>query len=254
MSPELAAAIKAVVLPPGLNLFLALAGFALLPLRKRMALLLIAFALLLLYFLSTPMAARPLAEMLEQRNPALAPGVAPADAGAIVVPGCDRYRAAPEFGRDEASACTLVRLRYAVELHARTGIPLLLSGGSPFGEETAEAELMRRALADHFGVETGWLETQSRNTAENAAYSAKLLGSAGIRRIYLVTHALHMARARRSFERQGLKVVAAPTGFYATADPRPAYLQFLPSISALVVSHQALHELLGLARYGVTGK
>lgn len=253
MSPVLAAAIKAAVLPPGLNLLLLIVGLLLLPWRRRLSVLVITFSILLLYVLSTTIAAKPLARVLEGRAPALNPELAAGDAGAIVVPGCDRYSAAPEFGRrDEVSACTLVRLRYAADLHAHTNVPLLLSGGSPFGEQIPEARLMDRVLRERFGTAAEWLETESRNTAENAELSARMLKLAGVKRIYLVTHALHMERARRSFGRHGLEVIPAPTYFLSTPDDRPQSLQFLPSAGALMISNQTIYELLGLAWYATT--
>jgi len=51
------------------------------------------------------------------------------------------------------------------------------------------------------------LEARSRSTRENALYSKEL---AGVGEVVLVTSDYHMWRARRVFERVGLRVVAVP--------------------------------------------
>ena len=254
MSVVTLALLKTLLLPPGL--FVVIAGLALCLRRKRfLSMLLLWSAVTLLYLCSTPMASRALAGLLEQRHPPLTSDASLApDVGAIVVLGCDRYANAPEYGQDEVSACTLARLRYAAELHARSGLPILLSGGRPMDEPQSEAQLMDRVMGGRLGVKARWLEQDSRNTAENAERSAVLLRAADIRRVALVTHAMHMPRAMRSFRRQGLDPVPAPTHFYSVADRRPAWFAVLPSGSALLVSSMATYELLGLAWYSLTGK
>jgi uncharacterized SAM-binding protein YcdF (DUF218 family) len=131
---------------------------------------------------------------------------------------------------------------------------VLVSGGRVFGERRAEAELMAQAMHAGFGIEARWIEPGSRNTAENAEFSARMLTVDGVSRVVLVTHALHMTRAVRSFRRHGIDVIAAPTHFQSAPDARPAWLAFLPSAGALSVSSQALYELLGNAWYLATGK
>ena len=66
----------------------------------------------------------------------------------------------------------------------------------------------------------------------------------GVRRIALVTHAWHMPRAVQAFERAGLQVVPAPTGF--TRPQQRALLEWLPSGSGLQSSREILREWLGM--------
>ena len=84
----------------------------------------------------------------------------------------------------------------------------------------ADAEAMKEAIEGYFGGRVQWVESASRDTAENAAYSAAILKAAGITRVALVSHAWHLRRAVPLFERQGLDVMAAPTGF-TTGPPSP---------------------------------
>jgi len=66
-----------------------------------------------------------------------------------------------------------------------------------------------------------------------------------------VTHAPHMPRAMRCFEREGMQPFAAPTAFVIPPGFRPGPLEWLPSHGALSVSAAALHEYLGMLWYEV---
>ena len=70
-----------------------------------------------------------------------------------------------------------------------------------------------------------------------------LLHTAGIGRIVLVTSAFHMPRAQRAFERAGLQVTAAPTGYFGYADGRFEWPHLVPSGDALRISYLALREM-----------
>ena len=169
---------------------------------------------------------------------------------AIVVLGDGRYSDAPEYdGQDTASARGLVRLRYAAYLQRKTGLPILVSGGSPSGEETAEADFMKSILTDEFKANVKWVERQSRNTLENARFSQVLLSEAKIRKVYLVTHAWHMRRAMRAFEIAGINAVPAPTGFDTLTRKERAGLVYLPSAHGMYLTSIALHEQLGFLWY-----
>jgi uncharacterized SAM-binding protein YcdF (DUF218 family) len=257
-----AKAVGALLLPPALNLLLALLALALRRRARRLALALVAVSFASLHLLSTPWVAGTLARALEH-HPALdLESDAASGAQAIVLLAGGRDTKAPEYGGvDSVSPRSLVRLRYAAWLHRRTGLPLLVSGGTVRGERKPEAELIAQVLSEELGVEPRWRETGSRNTAENATYSAALLERDGIERALLVTHASHMARAVSSFARAGLVVVPAPTAFLSappdassSAPPdasssAPAVFDWLPSAGALRVTSIVLHEHLGMLWY-----
>jgi len=165
---------------------------------------------------------------------------------AIVVLGGGIIRDSSEYGSDTVNAPTLERLRYAASLHRRTGLPILVSGGRPIDSRLSEADTMRDSLAADFNAPPRWVEGDSLNTRENAERAQALLAADSIRRVYLVTHAWHMPRARRAFEAVGLEVVAAPTG-YTSITPSP--LAWVPSGQALRHTHLAMREWLGQAWY-----
>jgi uncharacterized SAM-binding protein YcdF (DUF218 family) len=242
-------AFSALLLPP-LNLLI-LCTFGILARRRwpRAGPAIALLSLALLAILSTAAGALLLVRPLEAMTPAL---VAPNAAGAqaIVVLGGGRRRDAPEYGgADVPRATVLARLRYAVRLHRQTGLPMLVTGGSPEVKADAEAELMARVLRDDFKAPARWVESNSDNTAQNARYSAAILRQAGVSHILLVTDAMHMPRAGRIFAQAGLAVTAAPTSYLgqgALIAP-----DFIPGGGALSDSHYAMHEWIGLLWYRI---
>ena len=108
---------------------------------------------------------------------------------------------------------------------------------------------MRIALEQDFRVPVRWTEEASDNTFENARNSFRILQQAGIRRIYLVTHAWHMPRAAMTFRRAGFDVIEAPTAF--TTRYRTDLLAFLPQANALYDSRIFIHEIIGMLWYRV---
>lgn len=232
----------ALLLPPAGPLLLALFGLWLMHSKSRRwrngGMLLVLTSLLGLLLLSLPIVGRALMASLEPYPP-----IAPAQlrqVQAIVVLGGGSYYGAPEYGGDTISHATLERLRYAARLARETQLPLLVTGGAPFGGRP-EGISMREALERDFGVKPRWVETASRDTAENAALSAPLLLDANIRRIALLSHGWHLPRAIPLFEKQGFEVVPAPTAFSTNS---PSLLEnLLPG--DLRRSRQALHEYLG---------
>ncbi|MDR3213149.1 MAG: YdcF family protein [Azoarcus sp.] len=167
------------------------------------------------------------------------------DAQAIVILGGGRVFDAPEYGGDTVSFLTLERLRYGARLARETGLPVLVSGGSPGGGRAPEALLMKAALEEDFHTPVSWTEENSLDTRQNAVNSAALLKAAGIGRIVLVTHAAHMRRAREEFVAQGLNVTEAPTA-WLNSPHNNKILPALPNPGAAYAGWFALHEWLGL--------
>ncbi len=232
--------LTALALPPAGPLLLAALGLLLIRRRPRLGKTLAWSGLALLWLLATPAVTKPMLAAIEDVPPldiAQAKG-----AQAIVVLGGGSYRAAPEYGGDTVSRWTLERIRYAARLQRETGLPLLVTGGSPLGG-VAEARSMRAALERDFGVKVRWVEDASADTRGNARFSAPILHKAGVRRVLLVTHAWHMRRAQGEFAAENMTTIAAPTAYEATG-PLTA-LDLLPGPGGLWAGRIALGELLG---------
>ena len=234
------------LLPPLNLLLVALAGLLLMHSRPRLARGLLAGSLALLWLCATPYVADGALRLLESGVHAVDPKNQSADA--IVVLGGGTYFNAPEYGgADTVSDASLLRLRYAAKLQRETGKPILVTGGSPLGNTTSEAQQMKTVLEKEFHVPVQWAEDASDNTLENARYSYRLLQKSGIKRIYLVTHAWHMPRSALAFQSAGFEVVPAPLDF--STRYRTDLLSFLPNAGSLNNSKIVMHELIGLLWY-----
>lgn len=234
------ALLEQLLLPPASLVTLAVAGLIA---RGRWGLRLALAASLSLFVLSTPLVSSLLLRSLQEGN------ASDNSAQAIVILAAGIVVNAPEDGGATADALTLERLRYGARVQRRTGLPVLVTGGVLDERAPPIALVMARLLESDYGIKAKWIEARSRSTAENASLSAAILKAAGVGRIYLVTHAWHMARGRLAFERQGFVVTAAGTG-YSLGSPLSVG-DFLPSAKALVDSYYAIHELVGLVFYSI---
>jgi uncharacterized SAM-binding protein YcdF (DUF218 family) len=193
---------------------------------------------------------------VEGRYPALRlddPGLA-SRADAIVVLGAGRTFGAREYGgRDVVSSSGFLRLRYGADLARRTHKPILTSGGAPDRAGESEGKLMADALKQELGAKAEWVEGGSVNTAESARLSHDLLAPAGVRRIFLVTHAAHMPRAARTFEKAGFEVIPAPMGYLAERGGGGSLLGWIPGPAGVEMSSVFFHETIGALWYRLTG-
>lgn len=170
----------------------------------------------------------------------------------VVLGGVTDDRATELSGRPELNDAS-ERLLVAFEL-LRTGKTrrLLLSGGSAPGWTRTEAALLADELtrlgADMSRVD---LETESRNTRENAVYSKVALERLGAKQVLLVTSAFHMRRALGCFRAVGLDPDTLAVDVHAYDDARGAGLW--PSVFALGATTVAIHELVGRWVYRARG-
>jgi len=237
------------LLPPGNVILLLLLAWWWRKRRPTLAWTVVAAATGLLLLLSLPLVSDLLLRKVEIYPPLPVGQVTAGGAGAIVVLA-GGWRRGPEYGEPTINTYSLQRLRYGAWLHRRNGLPIALSGGRVSGDEQyAEAELMARLLEEDFGLSPHWVESQSRNTAENARYTVTLLQQGRVGKILLVTHAFHMPRAVQEFEGLGIEVIPAPLAFLASPDFHFRARMLLPGIKSLSHSYLALHELLGRAWY-----
>ena len=247
--PALSAALKALVLPPGVLILLAGFGLLLVLLRRRrLGWGLFGLSLVTAVALTLPLVSAYGVQTL-QVDPPLPPDVTSLDAEAIVVLSADFRSDLPEYGVDVPGPLSLERCRYGAYLARRTGLPLLVSGGVLRPDRAAISVRLAAFIEEELGVPVRWKEERSRNTHENALFTAELLHAEGIQRVALVTHAWHLPRARIAFERAGLSVLPAPT---APASPPMDWQHGLvPSAQSLQLSVRVLHEWVGRLWYAV---
>jgi uncharacterized SAM-binding protein YcdF (DUF218 family) len=161
---------------------------------------------------------------------------------------------------DEAKDASRQRTACGAALwHQGVAPTLLLTGGDAtvFRTGPSEAGEMKR-WALRLGVPESalLLEEKSRTTYENALQTKAMLGSA---RILLVTAAYHMPRAVGLFEKQGLVVTPVACGFEAQHRPKEAwaratFFDFIPTVNALLLTTEAVDEVIGIFVYWIAGK
>ncbi len=239
------------LIPPGLIILISVFGFVMHVKWSWVGAAILGLSTAGLIALALPMTGHQLMLPLESYASPIDPSIKQADkdVGAIVVLGAGRYADAPEYGGDTVGPTDLVRLRYAAWLQRSTGLPILVSGGSPFNDASSEASLMKKSLTEDFHAQVKWVEGKSRTTWENARYCHDVLTAAGIGHVYLVTNAWHMRRATWSFESNGIEVTPAPTGFVTLGQKYTGILGYLPSAEGMEISSTALRERLGFIWY-----
>lgn len=136
---------------------------------------------------------------------------------------------------------------------------MVLTGGDArvFGTGPQIATEMRR-WAVRLGVPESAtkIDTEARNTYENATGTKRLIGPASI---LLVSSASHLPRAVPVFTKQGFRVTPAPCDYVAQNLHRESWdnidpLDFLPNHTALQHTTEAVTEVAGIIVYWLAGK
>jgi uncharacterized SAM-binding protein YcdF (DUF218 family) len=166
---------------------------------------------------------------------------------AIVILGGEVIRAHGEKLGIRPGLLTLDRLRTGAALHRRTGLPILVTGGTTQPDTPAVGLVMEQSLQDDFRTPPHWVEAKSLDTWENARLSADILRREGITSVYVVTHSWHMRRAVLAFEGTGLTVTAFPTSLDDAMGPD--VYDFVPRASGWQTGYFAIHEWIGYAWY-----
>lgn len=223
----------------GLGLALALLD------RRRLALGMGAAALAWLWLWSTPAASAWLISSVESGFPVRLVASLPTAAAAVVLGGGMSPPSATRPFPDLHEASD--RVWHAARLYHAGKVPLLvLSGGSdPDLSPVSEAKAMLMLVHD-LGVPDSAvvLEGASRNTRENASFTAALLKARDVRRVLLVTSAMHMARAVAAFEAEGIEVVPVAID-HTDSKPLSTLPAWLPDSTSLDGCGRAFKEILG---------
>jgi len=248
--------ITALILPPVPLLLLTLIGARLLLPRRGLGWLVILVSVVLLWLSACTGVARTLSQLFLPAPAALSfdrarelrTEVSTKKSLAIVILGGGVEPFAPEYGVSSLSDTSLERLRYGIWLAGQTGAPVAFSGGTGWGQSgsTTEARVAGKIAAEEFGRPIKWLESESRDTRENAARTIEMLKPAGISHIVLVTNGYHMARAVRAFSEAAsgaIQIEPAPMGL--ARGNELATLDWLPSARGFRDTRQVLRELAG---------
>jgi len=157
------------------------------------------------------------------------------------------------------------RALYAAYLYRQQKAPVIIASGGRVawrGSGPPEASDTVQFLKE-IGVPSLAIiqEPDSLNTYENAVNVKKILEERRLKRILLVTSALHMPRSLRIFRHQDIDVIPAPTDFLVTQDflqepnntPEAMLLNIIPDVDRLGRTTKAIKEYIGTVVYRLRG-
>jgi len=236
------------VSPLTIALFVFVAG--LLIRRRKAGRWLCAAAVLWLIVWSTPASSIWLYHSLTKDYPAQSVETLPA-VDAIVVLGGGMIEPFTSVIYPEVSP-TGNRLWHAARLYKAGKAPVIILTGA--GEQEAAVPFLR-----DLGVPTSAirLETESRNTEENARFTAAMLARMNARRILLVTSSWHIRRAQWLFAHAGIESIPSVTDYVATMPHvrnQPGHvLRWLPHPETMGENSMMVKEYLGYWTYRMRG-
>jgi uncharacterized SAM-binding protein YcdF (DUF218 family) len=243
------------LLPSNLLLFVALAGVVLLATRwKRAGLRTVIGAVVVLAMAGLLPVGTFLIHGLESRFPKWDASSGAPD-GIIVLGNAISPKLSSAFGEPVFSGSGARMLAMAKLARAYPNARIVYSGGdaSLFGNGVRETDFVYPAL-ESLGIarERVQLETQSRNTAENAAFTKLMMKPKPGERWLLVTSARHMPRAIGCFRKADFHVEAYPVGWWAAGALDPQWERGVAD--GLERLDAAAYEWIGLLAYRLSGK
>ena len=247
--------------PLGLTCVLLLVALVMLWRRSRFAALPIVLGLVLLAGGSNGWISEWLVQSLEFQNLPLA--TMPQADAIVILGGCTKPAIPPRPWVDVSEEGD--RVLYGAKLYREGKAPrVILSGGRIDwkGGGPPESDDMAQ-LIETMGVpKTAILQDPtSLNTYENAVNVKQIMSTQNIRRILLVTSAMHMPRSLLIFKHLKIDAIAAPTDFNTTerdwqelqGTTEATVLNALPEADHLNRTTRALKEYLGLVVYRLKG-
>lgn len=245
--------LKPIFAPPGLILLLFFIGLFF---YQHLFGKLITWATLVFFYLLTiPATSQWLAKSLEVIPPITPDQLLEQQAGAILILGAGRSGYSNDFDDNpRLSGSAIQRIVYAANLHQATGLPLMYSGGIVGDDEKSSAELAAAWLRKNMQIEIALLETRSKTTWQNAAFSKVLLNEHNINKVAVVTHAAHMPRAMQAMHAHDIDAIAAPFGYLRRTSTHntPIYWSdWRPRGLALSHNLGLLHEYIGTLWYRI---
>jgi len=157
------------------------------------------------------------------------------------------------------------RLIYAAQLYRQKKAPIIILSGGRIdwrGTGSPESADMSNILTS-IGVPSQAIiqEPDSLNTYQNAVNVRKILEARQIKKVLLITSAMHTPRSLKIFQRQGIDAIPTPTDFIVSQDelnqlfitPKAAILSLLPDTGNLHQFTNALKEYIGIFIYSLRG-
>ena len=208
----------------------------------------IVVAVILLWLASTQAFAGLLTVILVEQNPSVPiETISPKDVVIVLGGGLAQPAHLGQSGDRVMQAALLWR---AGKAHS-----IIVTGGNlPWEPASTTDAGFAAELLQAYGVppDSIIVESNSRNTHENAINTAAIWRERHFRSGLLVTSATHMPRALASFRKAGLEVTPWAADFRGHYPPYSVF-DFLPDAYSLDMTTTAIKEWLGLAVYRLRG-
>jgi uncharacterized SAM-binding protein YcdF (DUF218 family) len=229
--------------------------------RPRTATCSIAIALILLLVSSNGWVSHNLVRSLEWQY--ITRGELPQAEAIVVLGGATKSPLPPRSTVDLSESGD--RVIYSAQLYRQNKAPLIILSGGRIdwrGSGSAEAADMAAILTSIGIPETAIIqEPDSLNTHENAVNVRKILETRGIKKVLLVTSAMHMPRSLLIFRKQKIDAIPAPCDYLVSegeiqelsSTPKAALLNLLPDTKNLDELTRALKEYIGTLVYRLRG-
>ena len=156
------------------------------------------------------------------------------------------------------------RVIYGAKLYKMGKAPIIIATGGRIpwrnGQKNlSEADDMEELLL-LFGIPDSAIikEGKSFNTYDNAVNTKKILDQLNLKRIILVTSAIHMPRSVKIFTKQHLEIIPAPTDFLVTEQQvnyesnnswQNSLIKLFPNSDAINQTTLAIKEYIGFVIY-----
>lgn len=221
----------------------------------------IGLALIVLVVASNSWVANGMVKSLEWQH--LPPAELPEAEAIVILGGATRSAFYPRPAVDLNEAGD--RVLHGAQLYRAGKAPVVITSGGRVdwrGGGASESADMAEIL-EFIGVPASAIrqDPESLNTYENAVNVRQILAQQGIQQVLLVTSAMHMPRALRIFQRQGIQAIPAPTDFQVSqgelAEPNSSWqaivLGIVPDTQRLDTTTRALKERIGTLIYRLRG-
>jgi uncharacterized SAM-binding protein YcdF (DUF218 family) len=229
--------------------------------RSRWVPLPVVLALIVLLLGSNSWVANSLVRSLEWQH--IPVGKLPTADAIVLLGGATKSAFPPRPGVDLSEEGD--RVLYAAQLYREGKAPVVIASGGRIdwrGGGLAESSDMADILVN-LGVPNSAIlqDSKSLNTYQNAVNVRQIMQERRIRRVLLVTSAMHMPRSLRIFQRQGIEAIPAPTDFLITqqeinepsSSPQATLLNLVPDADRLQNTTRALKEYIGTVVYHLRG-
>ncbi|OQY41419.1 MAG: hypothetical protein B6227_05110 [Fusobacteriia bacterium 4572_74] len=150
------------------------------------------------------------------------------------------------------SKTALFRVIEGVRLYKEYPKKIIITGGIVYNGEKSEGSVYKELMVD-LGVPESdiIIEGRSRTTEENAVLTKKIMSENGYKDAVIITSATHMKRSKYIFEKYGVEVIPAPTGYVSRYKESYGMDSYFPDASNFVDIRSAMWEYIGLIFYKI---